>query len=290
MIYAIFCADLHLRSTVPECRNDDYQAAQWKKVTWLRHLQELHECDVLCAGDVFDTWHSPLSLVLRAVQALPQNFYFVAGQHELPYHRFDRWTDGPLGFLDWSVGRQLVQGISGPNFPIWGSSYGQDLPTREQSREVSVVLAHRMFWSKDKPYPSAPDEGSAERFLSQRPDIHTIVTGDNHQPFVIRNGKQLFVNCGSMTRMSVDQADYKPGVWLWDGEDVTFEPYPIEEDVVDTVRHIERKERDERVADFVEKLGNTEVTLNFAENLRRKLDLSDLPKRVKDMVWRCFDE
>ena len=291
---AIFCADLHIREDIPECRTDDYYQAQMSKLQFIKDLARDNNCPVLCAGDMFDTWRCSVGLVYDTMTRLPNKMIVIPGQHELPYHRINQLKRSPLAVLHAAhKARVLIQSVWQGTIAVRGSAFGNGIPSRELMKEkpVDVVIAHTMMWNKEKPYPQAPDEGNAAKVLNNRPDIRTLVTGDNHIPFVVRKSGRLLVNCGSMMRMSVDQADYKPCVWLWNKEenDVQQIPLPVQNGVVDTIKHQASKERDKRVEDFVRKLGEIDVTLDFCENIRRRIEQDDISQTVQELVWRCID-
>lgn len=289
-VNAIFCADLHLREDTPACRTDDYQAAMWRKLEFLAALSKQHEAPVLCAGDVFHTWRCSLALVISTILKAP-DLHVVAGQHEMPYHNLAEMKRSPLYLLALAgKAQRAALGKDLFGFRAVGADFGVRWPTREQAGEADLLLSHRMVWSGEKPYPSAPDDGNALEVL-ERTHFRTVVTGDNHKPFVLRHKGRLLVNCGSMMRMDVSQWDYKPCAWLWNARanEVEPAPFPIEEGVVDREHHVAKQDRDARVQDFIARLGEVEVTLDFRENLRRKLDASKTPDRVKDLVWRALE-
>ena len=50
----------------------------------------------------------------------------------------------------------------------------------------------------------------------------------------------------------------------------------------------EERERDERVAAFVERLGlERDMGLSFTENLRRFFSQNEVEPEVEQMVWKC---
>ena len=50
----IITGDWHLTETVPLCRTDDFISAQWKKVDFVKQMQEDLKCDVFHSGDLYD--------------------------------------------------------------------------------------------------------------------------------------------------------------------------------------------------------------------------------------------
>ena len=85
----ILCGDLHLTEDTPICRTDNFQEAQWRKLTFIKQLQEEHDCPVLCAGDLLDFWKPSPFLLSKIIEHLPKQFYTVLGNHDLPQHSLE---------------------------------------------------------------------------------------------------------------------------------------------------------------------------------------------------------
>jgi len=289
---AILCADLHLREDTPTCRNDDYFAAMTRKVDMIAAMQREYDCPVICAGDVFHTWRCSLELVLWAYEHLPNKMICVAGQHELPYHKLDNARQSPLGLLD-AVGKIVFlrsEQIEYEGLRIKGASWGIEHGPHE--KDCDIFVTHKLVYCGDVPFPGAPVEGNARVFMKGCGFAKLVVTGDNHKPFTYdTDNRSLLVNCGSMMRSEVRQHDYKPAVWLWHKEENGVEsiPLPISKGVVDQVGHLDKQDRDERITDFVKKLGDIEVTLDYRQNVERFLSSEDVSEGVATIVRRCID-
>jgi len=288
----IFCADLHLRMTTPACRTDDFFVAECRKLSWLRSLWEKYDRPrVLCAGDVFDSALMPsehaFKLVLMAAELLPR-MHVIAGQHDLPYHRLECFSWSPLGMLT-QIRKDMILPDQFPE-EMQGVSFGVEAKIR---RETRILLLHQLVWDKEKPFPGAPEGGNARGLMSRYHSVRTFITGDNHLPFIVRKGEQLLVNCGSMMRTDVTQADFKPRVWLWNEtkNDVEEAFYPIEEGVVDTRSHRQLLEKEERMSDFRNTLEAPTggLTLDFRRNVETMAE-SITDDRVKEIVTECIEE
>lgn len=296
---AILCADLHLRQTVPVCRKDDYLLAMVNKLKFIQDLSKVHkDIPVLCAGDVFDTWKGDriLTLLTLAHALLPDYFVCVAGQHDLPNHSYEHASASPLFFLHnclraivLSLHTEYVTWKQGPShLNVKGLSWEDE---DKSSEPVDVLLLHRMVWHKKKPFPGAPDKGSAISILKQFPYARCIVTGDNHEPFIVRKKDRVLVNCGSMMRMDITQEDYKPCVYLYDHNTTEVEPVPlpISDDVMDTEIVRKAKEKEERIEEFRSIIldSSESVTLDYRKNLEDRLP--SLSPDVAAIVLECID-
>lgn len=292
---AILCSDLHLRLSTPACRRDNYVEAQTRKLLWLKALQRRYDCPVLCAGDVFDSALAPpeqgLRLIEYAMRNLPDQFFTIAGQHDIAYHKIENLGWSPLGLLQHTETLLLltpmdqIHGNTVAGFH-YGSRVNLDNP-------VDVLIMHTLVWDQEKPYPGAPDIGNANTVLRQYPNAKLILTGDNHKPCVVRRKDRLLVNPGSMMRMDVTQADFHPRVYLWNAceNDIQEEFFPIDPKAVDTASHTKAKEAEERMDKFTAALGTPTggLSLDFRHNVESQLETVKEP-RVREIVTECIDK
>lgn len=234
----ILSADNHLTWKVPSERSDDFSAAMWEKMAFVRDLSEKYNCWVLNAGDTFDTWRSDKDSMMiewlsKAIDYLPMRFITVYGQHELPNHSETNKSRSPLELLR-RMGRITVLPDNGylqlGRWKVYGAGYGHN--QKVKGNPNSILVMHRMVWKGEPPYPGAPNEGTVERVMDDNPGHRLIVSGDNHTPFTHTQGYRTLVNCGSMMRRTVAQKDYEPAVWLWSAkEGLERVPLPIKKDV-----------------------------------------------------------
>jgi len=283
---AILCSDFHLREDTPVCRTDDYQMVQWKKVEFIRHLQMKYDCGVYHAGDLFHHWKPSPNLLSKAILLLPQKFHTIYGQHDLPQHNFELrhksgihtlQVDGTLEVLDECHWGQEPEEYS-MRFAA-GTPYTRDM-----------LVWHKMTYQGKKLWPGQTDP-TASKLLKKYPQFDLIVTGDNHKPFVEEYEGRLLVNPGSLMRMTADQKDYKPRVYLWNKESntVKIEYIPIDPKAVETVYLEKTKERDERMESFIDRLQSSkEVGLSYEKNLENYLANNRVRSSVKDVINECI--
>ena len=262
----ILTSDWHLRETQPICRTDDFWETQWKKVKQISDLQEKHDCQVIHAGDLFHHWKPSPYLIKTAIEFLPKEFVTVYGQHDLPNHNLKlAYKCG----LDTLIAAKRVQTLE-------VGHYGQE-PSEKAIRmsqlmmDFEILVMHKLVW-KDKPPHWDKNGLSAEDILDENKNYKLIVTGDNHQSFVVKKDGRLLVNPGSITRQTADQAKHKPCVYLWYDDTNTVEPHYLDiEDNVISREHIEKiEERDGRIDAFIEQLGTDwEAEVSFESNLEK---------------------
>ena len=219
-VVAVLCSDIHLSLRPPSARagEPDWLEAQRGILHQLENLA-FGRCPILCAGDVFDRWNSPVELVNWVIRHAPM-LYAIPGQHDLPYHSLDLihrsayWTlahanrlyhiqDGPQG-----IGEVLVQG-----FP-WGVPL-TPAPKKERGQKITVALIHQYVWIQGHHYPGAPEESQVHNLFKDGMGWDVIVCGDNHKGFITKTkaGTTIF-NCGALQRRRADEADYRPQVGL----------------------------------------------------------------------------
>lgn len=283
---AILTSDWHLREDTPVCRTDDYQTAQWRKMQFIADLQKKHNCPVLCAGDLFDHWKPSPWLLSMASQYLPDQFYTIYGQHDMPQHSLELVEKCGINNLAINKKLTILPGCH------WGQEPGKALEmiTTDFWRN-GILVWHVMNYQGREPWPgcTAP---KASSLLRKYPQYDLILTGDNHKPFVEEYEGRLLVNPGSMMRMTADQADHRPRVYLWYADTNTVEPVylPIEEGVVSR-EHIEHtEERDARLEAFIGRLtGEYETTLSFEDNMAEFLNANRIRPRVKEIIYKAIE-
>ena len=280
---AILTSDWHLRETTPICRTDNFWEEQWRKVTYIAHLQHIYQCPVLHAGDLFHHWKPSPYLLTKTVQYLPRQFFTVYGQHDLPQHSLDLCHKSGV-FTLFTTGALSILG---------GTHFGQEVTEESMSCASRHILVwHKLVWSKNPPWPNC-SEPRAEEVLDRYHQFDLILTGDNHKPFVVEGeAENLLVNPGSLTRQTADQESHHPRVYLWSAKtnQVRGVYVPISQGVISR-EHIDSfAERDERIEAFVSRLRDDwRVGLSFEDNLQQFFNENNIEKRVKDIIWKAIE-
>jgi len=297
---AILTADWHIRLDTPKCRTDDYFKAQTEKISFIMELSQRYNCPILIAGDLGDkpTWQNPL--LTWMIQLANDKLYPIPGQHDLPYHRLDRWKDGGLGVLsaagainissDWYFTYQNK--FAAHCFP-YGKALGHpsEMHTISKSKR-NIAIAHQMVVKKEKIWPgqAAPQ---ALSLLKKFPEYDLILTGDNHQTFVQEYRGRVLINPGSLMRMTADQESHRPCVFLWqtDNNKVKQIFLPIEENVIDRDYIDITRERDKRIDAFVSHLkSDYEIELSFEKNMKKHLQSNRVKKTIQHKIWQAIGD
>jgi predicted phosphodiesterase len=282
---AIFCSDFHLREDIPLCYTGDYQKEQWGSVDLISELQQIYDCEVYHAGDLFDNWKPSPNLLRQTILHLPKRFYTIYGQHDLPQHNLQLVNKCGINVLE--AGKHLTVL---PNCH-WGQKPDK-FAKYSIHPEHSLLVWHIMNYVGRLPWPGCKDY-SAMNILRKYPQYDIICTGDNHKTFTAELDGRVLINPGSLMRMDANQINHKPCVFLWFAKDNSFEQVflPIQLNVISR-EHLERKqERDNRINAFVSKLNTKWVTkLSFEDNMENFKKENNIRKSVMDIIYECMEE
>jgi DNA repair exonuclease SbcCD nuclease subunit len=283
-VTAILCGDIHLREDQPICRTDDFWSAQWRKLDFISDLQKQYQCPVWCSGDLFDHWKPSPMLLSEASKHLPENFFTVYGQHDLPQHSID------LAHKCGAYNLMVNGKVSILQTGHWNTSL-DDGRTGFIVRDRQATIQHITTYQGKLPWPGCTSPMAAS-LLRKYPQFDLIVTGDNHKPFVEEYKGRLLVNVGSMMRSTADQINYKPCVWLWYAETNTVKPVylPIEEGVISR-EHLEvQEQRESRIDAFINRLNTEwEASLSFEENLEVFAKQNNIRKSVMEIIYKALE-
>ena len=289
---AILTSDWHIREDTPVCRLDDFWETQWRKIAFISDLQKKYDCPVWHAGDLFEKPRPSLYLASVTAQFLPDNFWTIYGNHDLPNHSLELREKSGIHNLYVNDRLHLSAGAH------WGQKLGgpENYFMSDIIHNRKVVMFHTMTYQVKQPWPGCTDPKSA-KLLRMYPDYDLIVTGHNHQSFVEEHEGRLLVNPGAITRQTADMDNYlyvnKPSVYLWYAETNTVKRVfiPVEDDVI-TRDHIEQVQvRDARMEAFISKLKNNfEASISFEENVERMIAENEVKDEVQQLIYNAIDE
>lgn len=281
----IITADWHLRETVPVCRTDDFYTAQWNKVDQIAELQRTYECPVIHAGDLFDNWKPSPALLTDTIKHLPKKFYTVCGNHDLPQHSLD---------LINKCGVRTVE-AAGALTILKEGHFGQplaEIPSSITGLDVKIGINHVFTWTGTVPWAGCQAD-SAMKIVRNNQDYSLIITGDNHQTFIIAHKDTQLVNPGCLTRQTIAYEKHKPCVFFWSEElmKLTRHVLQYDRDVIQK-EHLEQEEQKQnRIDAYIEHLQNVDIetTVDFEENIKQFLLSNKVSDRVKNLVYASLD-
>lgn len=285
----ILSSDWHVRLDKSIARIDNYIEAQTKKIEFILSLCRKHKAKLLIAGDL---GHRPLwgdKLLNYFIEILNKysdvEIYTICGQHDLLNHRLDKWNEGGLGVLS---KKGYIKVLTNEYDNIKPFSYGQEI----EDTKAEIVLLHTMIIKDQKSKLWETQEApSAKRILKKLPKAKLALTGDNHQSFTVEYEGRILCNPGSLMRMSANQIDHQPSVYLWYAKDNSIERVylPIEKDVISR-EHIEvTEQRNSRIESFVNRLKETEeLGLSYEKNMEKFLKTNRTRKRIIEKIWESM--
>jgi DNA repair exonuclease SbcCD nuclease subunit len=306
----ILAADLHLTLSPPLRRVDDFWATQERKVEWLLGLAGAELDKTLAvAGDLFDkpfaTWLAGwfgAKLIKHGVRLLA-----IPGQHDMPFHRPELLHKSGFGVL---LAHDLLVKAGGPypvehsGWCVYGAGYGDEVPEVQTGDEYPRMLLWHCMVVEDEPLWPGQEALRAADVLALYPDFDLILCGDNHKHFMLADQSgRVCLNPGSLMRTKSDQVGHRPRVGRVDEPlgrielvDVPIEPA---ESVFDLSQIQEEKERDTRISEFAEKLGEQcqvdgcdhddyGAGLKVEDNVTKFLEANPQPQRVEELIWESL--
>ena len=281
---AILTADWHLREDKPVCRMDDFWAAQWEKVDFIKDLQERYDCPVVHAGDLYHHWKPSPYLLSETIEHLPKQFYTVYGQHDLPQHNLDLAFKCGINTLEAAEALTILPachwGMSPDKLGVWWEVAGH-----------KILVWHYLVIERGDILRGFVDHSELPvKILRRLEEYKLIVTGDNHKSFCEEFQGRFLVNPGSLTRQAADQINHIPCVWLWYGDGVEQIFLPSERDVISR-DHIEvQEQRDKRIDAFVSRLdGDWNVGMSFEQNLEEFFKVNQIRDSVKQIIYKAIE-
>ena len=174
----ILCSDIHLREDTPTCWTGDFLEEQTKALLTLSRLQEKHECPVIHAGDLFHHWKPSPWLLSYAIEYLPNDFYTIYGQHDLPQHNWELREKSGIFTLDMAERIKVLRGYHYGQVP----DEEESLPKSDNTGSKKILVWHHMTYTT-APFPGATG-GQAEGILRKYPQFDLILTGGKSSNFL----------------------------------------------------------------------------------------------------------
>lgn len=273
-------SDWHIRANHPINRSIEFTEQQFTKIEHICKIAKENDAYILCGGDVFDKAIIPYRIIRRYMDLFNSygvKLVTVYGQHDLRYHAYSTHENTPL-----SVFIAGINGIHVDETPyendivcIQGASWERLYPTPKPDK-INILLTHRLVTEGQGLWPGHDDFYKADEVIDES-GYDIVVSGDNHQSFVMeKNGRFLF-NSGSLMRLSIAQYDYMPRlpivtatksriVYEWFDLPVS----PSDEAFIETNEtSVTGEVALSKIQSFIDTLHNTQIKpIDFIMNLR----------------------
>jgi len=303
-VIAILCSDLHLSHKAPIARSaePDWYEAMRRPLQELRRLERLYGVPVICAGDIFDRWNSPAELINFAMDNLPEHFYAIPGQHDLPFHSLEDieksayWTLVAAGRITNLPAVSILS--KEPKLQIYAFPWGTEVKPREEIvtkhvHGVPLAVVHSYIWTSGNNYPGASKESRIGRWLKKLKGYSAAAFGDNHRGFhrMGDEGYSHVFNCGTFIRRKVDEMKYDPQVGLLtsNGEIIPYYLQTHEDVFIDIASALGLMEKAFDFEDFLNELGSLgDKALNFFEAVESFCKANKIDKQVVKIIQQSL--
>jgi predicted phosphodiesterase len=285
-ILCIITSDGHIRDTKPRCRIDNYFEAQSKKLNQIKKLQIENNCPVFDCGDLLDNYRSSPFLEGWLIDNLPNQFYTIAGNHDLPNHRIEDIDKGSLGVLIKASKVKLLNWCS-IGIGVWGFNYNSNfqIPKEFETRRKEtkhIALVHE-FISIDK----FPGSITPNELVNKLQGFDYIFCGHNHTNFDVKVNNTRVINIGSMLRMDADQINYKPAFYvMYDNFEIEKIYFDIDDNVIDRKYIDDKNKTNEKLEAFITSLnGKYEISNSFKNNIDNYLKENNIAEGIKEKIY-----
>lgn len=270
----------------------------------LADLRSKYNAPIFYGGDIFHSWREPAELVNFVIKQLPPG-YAIAGQHDLPYHRYGDIRKSPywtlveadkiinLGPMETRhINSMLVSG-----FP-WGTTITSQYRIKPNPGVLSIALIHHYVWSSTGTgYAGAPPESKADVLAQKLKGFEAAFFGDNHKMHYGRYSEDgpTIVNPGCFIRQKSDERDSDAWAALLsqDGS-VTAYPFDNSQDkFLDISKDDENFEEMDTTAEQVIKEITQYVndTVDFHESIKRILSgRKEVRDSVRAIILRALED
>lgn len=305
---AIITADIHIphkREYQPRCRTDNYWNTFVSKIEFISYIQKKYDgIPILDAGDLCNKSRLDPFVEAWSIKNLPENIITVPGNHEIPSHNLNYLDKSSLAVIEAGSSLSILSkdfyiGISTACIEIaegiyaYGFPYGEE-PHRMEKKEKGhrhVAICHISIY--DTPPSFKTQYSNAKALLKSMKGFDLIICGHNHQSFTIEHNFRKLLNVGSLMRMSADQKDYQPRIFLWYAKNNELEPIdiPIQKGVVSDQYLRKQASEEDRMQAFIERLEVSKSNeINYEKNLKKFFEENpDIKKSVQDIVWKVME-
>ena len=280
----IITADIHAQEQTPIARTDNYISTLIAKIKYINNYMRNNKIKYwLDSGDLFTKWKSSPKLESLLYNNLPDNFITVAGNHDLPYHNIESYSESSLNLLETTNKIKVLKNgeiININGVKITGFSYSQEI----QNNNADICISHLMV----------VDNVNDEKKLSalhgikflKKYDFEYTITGHNHKQFILttKRGNRTLINPGSLMRRDITQKNYKPAFFIldFDNKELVKHFLPINDIIDDT--HTKNKKTTDYNA-FIEGLQTDGKQVNtFNENLEIYFRKHNIKNNIKTII------
>jgi DNA repair exonuclease SbcCD nuclease subunit len=292
MAKLLISGDWHLTMNKPVNRTDNYFETMLGKLRWIAKIYHDNKCMALLQpGDFFDSYKAndfTKQHLIRHFNVSDMDIYTTYGQHDLRFHSADR-RNTPLSVLQAAGTVAIPEPVISPwsDLKIYAAGWGDDTPKPVQAR-INVLITHKMFIDNNKVWEGQESFTRALPFLKEH-DFRLVVSGDNHKSFTVSYKDKLLINCGSLMRSNIDQAEHQPCIYIYDTDTYEAVKYliPVKpfHEVMNMEDAVKEKMKNEELKAFVSELKTEELLdIDFAKNLAEYIAANKVESGVTAVI------
>lgn len=196
---AVFITDLHLSSTIPVSRIDDYIDTAFRKVETVLQICKERNAVLLIGGDMFNTPTQPDFIKNRLIELLERyrvHTYSIPGNHDLLYYSLEYFDRTSFRVIRTEYFHCLLDYKSNSvklgDWLIIGHEFDKPFPVHTGD-ERSIVLSHAFFKREDRLTVSEDEVKNS--------GVDYVCMGHDHNLYEPRQvGSTLVLRPGAMTR------------------------------------------------------------------------------------------
>jgi len=297
----LLVGDVHLRFKAPVNRKDNFFEAQSRKFRWILDKALKEDALILQAGDFWNNPRPGYFLIQYYVQELRKYkeksgkpLYSIFGQHDTFLYSERSRNATAMAILESGNLIEILNEIPyniGEEIDVYGCSYGAKIPKVQDKNKFNILVIHKML-IEEKLWPGQQDQ-YAQPFLKIHPEYNLIISGDNHQDFMVSVGKgrkRMLFNPGCIVRQTIAEKERIPKVVLFDTATLEFSwvLLPHEMNVFK-----ESEEREE--VSFEEFIGELKAvegskSIDLIENLQVYLAENKVSPQVVDILSEVLNQ
>lgn len=303
----LILGDMHITKKAPQNRLDNYWETVERKLKSIFQIAIKNNVKVILQpGDLFDSANVSLNTIGIFAGMVKEwqrhsngKFFSICGQHDLLFHNLNNpntphelLCKAGLMFNPCSSPRNM-EGID-----VYGADWGSPIPIPKNKKAYNILLIHKMIiQSKNhKLWPGQEEYGTANSILTDN-KYDIIISGDNHQSFIMCIKDRYLFNNGSLLRTTIRQGTHKPYVIIVDTAEDTkdykkvFIPVSPFEQVMDIRGCEKEKETNDTLEKFIEELKITEnVDYNYSAKVYEIMKKNKVNKFTKNIVEKILEE
>lgn len=278
----LLSADWHLRDDRPRCRVDDWFQTQKERLQFIASTINEYECPMIVAGDIMDNGANSQALENMIIQELKKAdypIYTIAGNHDLHYHSLKHIHKSTYWVLHQAG---VIQHLTkDDNAFITPFQYGEEM---YDGKHIAVI--HRLVFNKQIP-PYIHNGITAQELLNTY-SYKLIVSGDNHESFVVKQDDNYIVNPGPLFRQKADEKHKPLYIYYYNNGDVKKISVPYNTEDVQQEYLLDEKERENRFQVFVERIQvSHDLGLSFTDNIEQALQTNEIHEQAKSLVRKA---